>query len=285
MSIIRYRTGEVRFVWRILIILLLTVAIAVILRFIPISIYTTVLVSDGIAEANALASAKATVFEDPFWSTVIGILNGLMSLLLVWFMIKVIERNRFEWKTVGLDWRNNSLSLLGAGALLALLLYASDRLVGHAFGSSIPSLNIMLAGLSFPIVFQKFVLYLAMGFGEEVVFRGYVQTRLVEHYGAIWGILIASITFTLMHLGFTSLSLVSIISGVLLWVTIGTLYHLSKSLYLVGMFHGVANTLINTLHIESNEIGGLLVNALALLLVVIFAFRRARSSAVSPNPV
>jgi hypothetical protein len=80
-----------------------------------------------------------------------------------------------------------------------------------------------------------------------------------------------------------SLSLVTIISGVMLWVTIGTLYHWSKSLYLVGMFHGMMNTLLNTLHLEGTDIGGLIVHALALLLVVIVALRRSRASSVRSN--
>jgi membrane protease YdiL (CAAX protease family) len=283
MSIIRYRTGEVRLVWRLLIIILLFVAVAVLLRFIPISLYTAFLTSSGVVKGDALTSAKAIVFEDPVWSTVIGILNGLMSLPLVCLLIKVIERRSFSWKTVGLDWRRNSFSALAFGALLALLLYVADKVVGQAFGSSIPSVNIILAGLSIPILIQRFVLYLAMGFGEEVVFRGYLQTRLVERYGALRGVLIASVTFTLVHIGFMSLSLVTIISGVMLWVTIGTLYHWSKSLYLVGMFHGMMNTLLNTLHLEGTDIGGLIVHALALLLVVIVALRRSRASSVRSN--
>ena len=185
---------------------------------------------------------------------------------------------------MGLDWRRNSLSVLAYGVLLALLLYVADMVIGQAFGYSIPSLNIILAGISIPIFIQKFVLYLAMGFGEEVVFRGYLQTRLVERYGALWGILIASVTFTLVHIGFISLSFVTIISGVMLWVSIGTLYHWTKSLYLVGMFHGMANTLLNTLHFEGTEVGGLIVHAMALLLVITVAFRRSRASRVRSNP-
>lgn len=285
MSVIRYRTGEVRLVWRLLIIILLFVAVAVLLRFIPISLYTTFLTSSGMAMENAPASAKAIVFEDPVWSTVIGILNGLMSLPLVWFLVKVIERRSFAWKTVGLDWRRNSIPALAFGALLALLLYVADKVVGQASGSSIPHVNIILAGLSIPILIQKSILYLAMGFAEEVVFRGYVQTRLVDRYGALWGVLIASVTFTLVHIGFMSLSLVTIISGVMLWMTIGALYHWTKSLYLVGMFHGMMNTLLNTLHLEGTDIGGLLVHALALLLVVVVALRRSRASSVRSNPV
>jgi hypothetical protein len=236
------------------------------------------------AQEEALASAKAIVFEDPVWSTVIGILNGLMSLPLVWFLIEVIERRRFTWKTVGLDWRRNSLSTLAFGALLALLLYAADKVVGQAFGASIPAVDIILAGLTIPILIQKVVLWLAMGFGEEVVFRGYVQTRLVERYGALWGILIASVVFTLLHQISYSLSPVTIISGVMLSVTFGALYHWSKSLYLVGMLHAMMNILLNTLHLEDTEISGLIVHALALSLVVVVALRRSRASSVRSNP-
>lgn len=284
MSIIRYRTGEVRLVWRLLIIIILFVAVAVLLRFIPISLYTAFLVRSGMAQDAALTNAKAIVFEDPVWSMVIGILNGLMSLPLVLFLTKVVERRSFAWKTVGLDWRRNSLSSFAFGALLALLMYAASQVVGHAFGASIPSVNIVLAGLSVPIVIQNFAHYVVMGFGEEVVFRGYIQSRLVERFGAPWGILIASVTFTLVHLGFMPLSPVTILSGVMLWVTIGALYHWSKSLYLVGMFHGMANTLLNTLPLENTEVGGLIVHALALLLVIFVALHRSRASRVRLIP-
>ena len=280
MSIIRDMTGEVRLIWRVLIIITLFVAVAFLLRFIPIILYTGIMVSSGMDNDAALASAKTIVFEDPVWSTVIAILNGFMGLLLTWFLVRFIERRKFTWQSVGLDWRNNSLSLLALGALLALLMYFVEKVVGQAFGSSIPPVNIIMAGFSIAILIQKFALYLAMGFGEEIVFRGYLQTMLVERYGALWGILITSITFTLVHLGFMSLSLVTIISAVMLWVTIGALYHWSKSLYLVGMFHGIANTLLNTLHLEGTEVGGLIVHALALLLVIVFALRRSRASCV-----
>jgi hypothetical protein len=42
---------------------------------------------------------------------------------------------------------------------------------------------------------------------------------------------------------------------------------LSKSLYLVVMFHGVMNTLLNTLYFEVGDISSMVVHALALLLV------------------
>lgn len=277
MSVIKYRTGEVRVVWRVLIAVVLWVAVAFLLRFIPIILYTAVHARGDVAREEVVASAKAIIFEHSIWSTVIGVINGLMSLPIVWFLMRVIEKRSFGLKEVGLDWRRNSLSMLAFGVLLALLMYIASRVVPQAFGSSMPAVETILAGLTVPAVVQKFALYIPMGFGEEVLFRGYVQSRLVERHGAIRGILICSIVFTLLHLLVRPLSPVDIISGVLLSATFGTLYYFSKSLYLVGMFHGVANVLLNTLSFEGSDAGGLIVNALVLLLVIVFGLRRSTS--------
>jgi membrane protease YdiL (CAAX protease family) len=216
---------------------------------------------------DALEAAKAIVFEHPIWSTAIGIINGLMSLPIVWFLMKVIEKRSFAWKDVGLDWRRSSLLSLAFGALLALFMYVAVTVVDRILGSSIPTIETALAGLTVFAVVRNFALWIPMGFGEEVLFRGYIQTRLIERYRAVWGILIGSIVFTLLHLPFHQLSPVTIFSGVILFAAVGALYHWSRSLYLVGMFHGVANILLNTLPFEASEVGGLIVHVLALLLI------------------
>jgi membrane protease YdiL (CAAX protease family) len=117
-----------------------------------------------------------------------------------------------------------------------------------------------------------------MGLGEEVVFRGYVQTRLVARFGVMWGVLVTAVVFTLLHQVAYSLSPVVILSGAMLWITIGALYHMSKSLYLVCMFHGAMNTLLNTLNFEVTDIGGMVVHALALLILIVVACLRTRPS-------
>ena len=281
MSVIRYRTGEVRVVWRVVIAVVLYVAVTFLLRFIPIFLYTAIQAGGGMARQDALDSAKAIVFEHPIWSTAIGIINGLMSLVLIWFMLRVIEKRSFGFKDVGLDWRRSSLLCLAFGALIALLMYVAGRIVPQALGSSMPAMETVLTGLTVSAVVRNFALCIPMGFGEEVLFRGYVQSRLVERHGAVRGILIGSIVFTLLHLVGRPLSPVTIFSAIILWAAIGALYHLSNSLYLVGMFHAVANILLNTLPFEGSEVGGLIVNALALLLVIAVGLRRPNASLLS----
>jgi membrane protease YdiL (CAAX protease family) len=208
-----------------------------------------------------------------------------MGLLIVWFLVRVIEKSSFKWKTVGLDWRSNSLLAILLGTILALVVLVGSILTRYILGSNGSSLNVLVNGVSIPILFQNIVLYIAMGFGEEIVFRGYIQTRLIERYRAIWGILITAIVFVLLHQISYSLSPILILSGVMLWTTVGILYHWSKSLYLVIIFHGLTNALFNTLDFEFGDIGSLIVHAFVLSSVIIFALIRSRSTGIRRNSI
>ena len=285
MSITRNDAGEVRLAWRLILIILLFVAAAVLLRLIPIRLFAAFLVGNGMAQATAIETASTIVFEDPVCSTAVGALNGLMGFLIVWFLVRVIERSSFTWEAVGLNWRNNSLLAILLGAILASGLFIASVMTGHIFGLTGSALSTSMLGVSVPILLQKLVLYLAMGFGEEIVFRGYIQPRLVKQSGAIWGILATSVVFTLLHQISYSLSPVVILSGVMLWTAIGVLYHLSKSLYLVGVFHGTMNTLLNTLQFEVGDVTSLVVNALVLCVVIVVVLVKVRGSGIRSNPV
>lgn len=254
---------------------LLYIAVAVLLRFVPISLYTALLVRKGIPQRIAIENAQTLIFENPVWSIALGILNGFLGLLIVWFLVRVIEKGSFTWETVGLDWKSNSLLAVLLGTILALLLFIANIFVENLLGSSGLSRNMLLVGVSVPVLIQNFVLYLAMAFGEEVVFRGYIQTRLMERYAVVWGILLTSVLFTLLHQISYRLSPVTLLSGIILWVIVGALYQISKSLYLVVVFHGVVNTVLNTLHLTGSDLGSLFVHAIALLVMIglIWKFR------------
>ena len=286
MPVIRNDAGEVRLAWRLMLIILLYVAVAVLVRLIPIIFLTLNLVGDGIPQAEALERASAIVNEDPVFSTlVVGILSGALGLLIVWFVVRRIEKSSFAWKMVGLDWKRNSLPAILLGAGLAFFFFIAYILTSNILGSRDFSLVSVGMDVSALVFFQKFVLYLAMGFGEEIVFRGYVQTRLVERYRAIWGIPITAVIFVLLHQISYGLSPILILSGVMLWTTIGVLYHLSQSLYLVVILHGLMNALWNTVGFEFGDINGMIVNAFALLLVIVFVLFRSRISRIRANPI
>ena len=284
MPIIKNDAGEVRLAWRLVLVILLFTAAAILLRLIPIRLFASSLVRNGMLQANAIETARTMVFEDPACSTTVGVLNGLISFLIVWFLIRVIERSNFTWEAVGLNWRNNSPLATLLGIILALCLFIAAVLAGQILGFSTSSMNPSMLSVSTPIFFQRFILYLAMGFGEEIVFRGYVQTRLVRQFTTVWGVLATSVLFTLLHQISYRLSPVVILSGVMLWTTLGILYHLSKSLYLVGFFHGTMNTLLNSLHFEVGDISSLFVHALTLCLTIVIIFFKMRGSGFRSKP-
>jgi len=277
-SFIRYRTGEVRLLWTVSIALAGYGAIAFLLRFIPIFVSVAVQTGRGADRQDALEAAKAVVFEHPVWSTVIGGVNAFMALALVWFLMRVFEKHRMGWKDVGLDFRRSSLLCVVLGGLLALVMYAANIVTGRILGSSAPTISAMAAGLSVSAVCRNLALYIPMGFSEELLFRGYIQTRLVKRYRPALGILLGSVVFTLLHIFGRPLSPVAVLSGVILWSAVGALFHWSRSLYLVGMFHAVMNSALNVLPSGESELAGLIVHILTLLLIVAIARRSFKSS-------
>jgi membrane protease YdiL (CAAX protease family) len=267
---LRTSTGEYRTIWRVIFIILLFLVMQVLVRLIPIGLLTVFLVKSGVTHTSAVESARTIVFEDPVWTTLIGLIIGLMGFLIVWFLVHIVEKSDFSLKTIGLDWRRNSPSMILWGALLAVVLFIAYMILACFLGSPNSSVSMLFRGVSFTVFLQKFILFMAMGLSEEVIFRAYVQTRLVSRIGVIWGVLVTALVFTLLHQLSYQLSPITILSGVLLWTTFGSLYFLSKSLYLVGMFHGIMNTLLNTLNLEAGDVAMLIVHALALLALIVF---------------
>jgi membrane protease YdiL (CAAX protease family) len=281
---IRTPTGEYGMVWRLILIILLFVVMQVLVRLIPIGLLTMFMVKSGTAQSSAVESARTIIFENPIWSTIIGVLVGLMGFLIVWFLVRVVEKSEFTRKALGLDWRRSSPSMILWGMLLAFILFIAYMILAGFIGSSDSSVDTLLMGVSIADFLQKFILFMAMGFGEEVVFRVYVQTRLVSRIGVVWGVLSTALIFTLLHQLSYKLSLTTILSGILLWTTMGALYHLSKSLYLVGMFHGVMNTILNTVNFEVGDIAMLIAHALALLALIMFVLYNKRLMGNFSNP-
>jgi membrane protease YdiL (CAAX protease family) len=269
MSIIKNETGQIRLIWRLILTILLYTIVAILLRFIPIRLLSIYLVGHGLSQKTALDRASEIILENPVWAISLGILFGLLGLLIVWFLLSKIEKTKFTWRTVGLDWRRNSILMVLIGILVAGLIYFGYALSGSLLKGTDLILIPVNSRFSIPGFFEKLVLYLTMGFGEEIVFRGYIQTRLVKQVKVIGGIFITALIFVLLHQVFYSLSLITIISGVLLWFTIGLLYYLSKSLYLTIAIHGGLNLLMNTLTASFDDLDSMIVHAVILICVVV----------------
>lgn len=83
--------------------------------------------------------------------------------------------------------------------LLAGLFIAAESILTKRF--KYDSLVFNPDNLSFYLIFGNYLISLATGFTEEVVFRGYIQTRLnIALKSAFFSILLSSILFVIVHL-------------------------------------------------------------------------------------
>lgn len=73
------------------------------------------------------------------------------------------------------------------------------------------------------------------GVGEELLFRGFLQTWLTNHFAITWAILVASIIFGLLHY----LSHAYFISVTLMSIAFGLAYYFTGSLLMVMVWHGI----------------------------------------------
>ena len=119
--------------------------------------------------------------------------NGALSewviygVLFIFPVVAVIRIRHQGLETVGITKKNAWFSI-GLSIVLALGLAALTTPIisnGHnVFTSS---------------AFYGFVYFLAVGFGEELLFRGYLQTRCISWLGAVKGLVLASLIMAFIH--------------------------------------------------------------------------------------
>jgi membrane protease YdiL (CAAX protease family) len=144
----------------------------------------------------ALMPADGTSKQDPSsrsngLTDVMG--QAVTALLLLGPAFLAMRRRREPWASVRV-WRHNLGSSLIVGAFVALLtvvsiVFDSERDPGQ-----------VIARLGSGHLWA-FLQYGVVGFGEELAFRGYLQTRLVAWLGRAPGWVLASVLMALAHVG------------------------------------------------------------------------------------
>ncbi|WP_439183360.1 lysostaphin resistance A-like protein [Carboxylicivirga taeanensis] len=83
--------------------------------------------------------------------------------------------------------------------------------------------------------------YVFVGFFEELVFRGYIQTNLSKALNSTWGLLISSLLFTILHGLNPSITLLGLFNIFLAGLLLGVFYQLSGNLWGAIGFHALWN--------------------------------------------
>lgn len=100
--------------------------------------------------------------------------------------------------------------------------------------------NPLIPDLSaFNLTVLAVVMIMFVGFGEELVFRGFLQARIERHWGIPLALFTSAFMFSIMHSGYASIPylifvfIVGFILAVLFWKT--------RSLIFVALIHGILN--------------------------------------------
>jgi membrane protease YdiL (CAAX protease family) len=110
----------------------------------------------------------------------------------LWFlpMVIVMKRTGQNRASIGIN-RENIGRTLVLGLTLSAVLFVAE-------GFLAPSLGRGFTGFSTSLGYA-FIIYAIVGFSEETVWRGYIQTRLTAYGGTLKGLVATSILFSLLH--------------------------------------------------------------------------------------
>jgi len=130
------------------------------------------------------------------------------------------ERPEFNW------WYVPAALLIGLA--LSFIEYAVLRPVALVTDMSFLSLTALMV-----------VMVVFVGFGEELVFRGILQTRVQKRTGPILAILFSALMFSIMHSGYSNYEYLVYVFGV--GMLLGYCYFKTRNLIFVAMIHGFLN--------------------------------------------
>lgn len=106
-------------------------------------------------------------------------------------LIIAMKRNRQNRGSIGINgkdgWRMFALGFILSAIYIAIAGFLAPSLGGGFKGFS-------------PSLAYGFIYYAIVGFSEEIVWRGYVQTRLISYSGTLKGLMTTALLFSLAHL-------------------------------------------------------------------------------------
>ncbi len=247
-QLLRNKTGNVRPYWTLFILVFSVLAVIVLNRII---LRVTGLIIDTIDS-----------------QIVIGIMDLVAVIGLIYVFTTKLDRRDFRWAEIGLSWKPKILVFFGVGIILGGVLEIFSLGLGITQGTVEEPMIPNIASIT---ILTGITAVMLDSFWQEIAFRGYLQTRFVENYGTIIGISVVAVTFVLIHLLVNPLSPLEVLTGSILFLLVGFLYNITRSIFLVGSLHGTLNYIPILLNTWSQPLDRAIVYGLALGLVLLFS--------------
>ncbi len=194
-ALIHNRHGLVRVPWRLVSFILLTAGIALVLIFA--SSPLTIALMGGTEEAAGMSTETGLSNMNPWFVSLQNLLMIAAFLLASLILTRFSDKRPFASIGIGLHgkWIHELVIGLIMGAAFITLIVFIQVLTG--------SVQLKWRGFTTPVLLREClpyaILFITIGFQEELLFRGYLLQTLAEGIGKVWATLLLSIPFGILH--------------------------------------------------------------------------------------
>ena len=176
------------------------------------------------------------VFKNIVGYNIISVLcSYIFSAVILLFYVKYFEKTTFEY--FGFS-KENNLEAIKVGTGLAI--FSIVGVVAILLMSNNISLSLS-KDLKIGIIIILAILVLMQGFLEEVVFRGYLMTRLAAKKGKWIAILLSSIFYLVFRMSNPTTSKIDLLNIFLISVVMSLLYWYFDNVLVIAIFHAFWN--------------------------------------------
>ncbi|MFQ9697530.1 MAG: lysostaphin resistance A-like protein [Zhenhengia sp.] len=280
--------GCIRSGWQ-MILLYLAMNIAQLAIIMPINIILGIII--GIQSIRGDVSGIEAFLTSYAYQSISIALCNLISIVAIIILFKVMNRKTTEdmgLTPVKRDYKDLLIGLL-LGAASITLIIGINYIMGDTRFNGVHITWDLILGL---------ILFISVGFVEEILVRGCFQHIIYYRHGIAWAIIIPSLIFSVMHflnpnisyIAALNIALVGIVFGIMtyksgnLWMAIG--YHITWNYFQGNIFNievsgsAYGRGLIKSIRVEDNLLnggafgieGGLICTLLLIITIIYFGF-------------
>lgn len=239
MKTLKNDEGDVRLIWKVLLLVVGFFAVTYLLEGLFVWIAKYGVIRTGVMGSEASDQARQFVSEFPPMGDLFALAESLIWVLIGWVLVSRVEKQPFKSQFIGFEWKKNSILMILIGILIATVFVVMSIIMNVLFWEgTFDLLKVQITG-NFGTIVLTIVAAIALAFSQELVFRSYLQDRMIDKLGVGGGVMLTSILFVVCNVIFRIMPAIELLSGIFLYILIGYLYYRLRSLYLVGSIHAM----------------------------------------------
>lgn len=237
MELFKNEEGNVRLIWKVLTLVVGFFVVTYLLEELFVWIAQYGVIRGGVMGSEATGLAREFMQKNQAAGDLLVLAEGLIWLLLGWILVTRVEKQPFKSQLAGLEWKKNSIWMIVIGIAIAIAYVSFSIIMNIVFWEGTFNLfKVQVSGTVWGIALT-IVAAIVLAFSQELVFRSYLQDRMIDRYGVAGGVITTSILFVVCSVIFRTMPAIELLSGIFLYILVGYLYYRIRSLYLVGSLH------------------------------------------------